>query len=225
MAITSKSKKILYLQSGGICQNPHCNCDLVRFFESGQVTDIEELAHIIGQSESGPRGAEDMPLTIRDEVDNIICLCPTCHTLIDKNPDEYPIDTLRRWKSEHLDKLKSQFRVPVYSSREELRSAIKTLLRKNKTIFELFGPFSVEANNLLTTANKVWRVKAIDTVIPNNKRVVHLLARNEYLLYEDEKEIAEQFAIHAEEFEYNQISGDKNPYAPIFPQEINNILL
>jgi hypothetical protein len=30
--------------------NPSCNADLFYFFDSGQVTSVEELAHIIGGS-------------------------------------------------------------------------------------------------------------------------------------------------------------------------------
>ncbi|MCB9551939.1 MAG: hypothetical protein H6705_08655 [Myxococcales bacterium] len=37
----------------------------------------------------------------RDEADNLILLCPTHHTLIDKVPEQYPAELLRRWKAEH----------------------------------------------------------------------------------------------------------------------------
>ena len=44
------------------------------FFETGEVKNIEELAHIIGQKENGPRGDDELPLTERDEFENIILL-------------------------------------------------------------------------------------------------------------------------------------------------------
>lgn len=224
MSISSSGKRILYFQSGGYCQNPSCNCELFKFFESGKVTDIEELAHIIAQKGDGPRGNDEKALSERDLIDNIILLCPSCHTIIDKNPEEYSKEALFRWKSEHTNTIAACFKVPIYKNRKELRVVIQNILRRNKTIFETYGPFSAESKNLLTDSNEVWNRKCIDTIIPNNRKIIQLLNKNEYLLYDCEKDIVEQFIIHAEAFEYNKFSGDKNSSAPVFPVEINDIL-
>lgn len=74
MSINSKVQKLLYFSSGGFCQNPRCNKELYKFFESGKITNIEELAHIIGQSKKGPRGNNELDLLMRDEFDNIILI-------------------------------------------------------------------------------------------------------------------------------------------------------
>lgn len=34
----------------------------------------------------------------RESINNGIWLCSACHTLIDKNPDEYPVEELLKWK-------------------------------------------------------------------------------------------------------------------------------
>ena len=224
MSISSSSKRILYFQSGGYCQNPFCNCELFKFFESGKVTDIEELAHIIAQKEDGPRGDDEKELTERDLIDNIILLCPSCHTLVDKNPDEYSKEALFEWKKEHMNTIEACFKVPVYKTRKELRVVIENLLSRNRTIFNKYGPFSHESKNLLTDTNVAWNRKCIDTIIPNNKRIIKLLNKNDHLLNDREKDIVEQFIIHAEAFEYNKLSGDKNSSAPVFPVEINDIV-
>ncbi|MGI5207496.1 SAVMC3_10250 family protein [Spirillospora sp. CA-108201] len=59
-----------------------------------------ELAHIIPANLRGPRGQSERELTETGRAmrENIIMLCPTCHTLIDKAPEKYPADLLRNWK-------------------------------------------------------------------------------------------------------------------------------
>jgi len=32
---------------------------------------------------------------------NLILLCPSCHTHVDKAPEEYPEDLLKKWKKDH----------------------------------------------------------------------------------------------------------------------------
>jgi 5-methylcytosine-specific restriction endonuclease McrA len=142
MSISSKTKRLLLARSGGYCQNPECNKDLYPYFEDGTITNIEELAHIIAKSEGGARGDEPLPLDQRDEYDNIILLCPTCHTIIDKNSEKYPSQVLKKWKREHEDKIKSNFHVSKYKDRSELRVEIQKLLAENHEIFRQYGPQS-----------------------------------------------------------------------------------
>ena len=101
MAISSKVIRLLLSRSGGYCGNPACHSDLFPFFEDKTITNVEELAHIIGQSKGGPRGNNSLPLEDRDEYENIILLCPTCHAKIDKNPELYPLKIVKKWKKEH----------------------------------------------------------------------------------------------------------------------------
>lgn len=145
MSINTKVKRNLLAASGGFCGNPNCHKNLFDFFESGEITNIEELAHIIGQKEDGPRGDDELPLTQRDEFDNIILLCPTCHTTIDKNPQLFPKETIRKWKREHQERIENLFITPKFDSREDARKYVLPLLAENKAVFEAFGPFSENA--------------------------------------------------------------------------------
>jgi len=225
MSISSKTKKLLLARSGGYCQNPECNADLYPYFESGKITNVEELAHIIGQKQDGPRGNSTLALSDRDEYNNIILLCPTCHTKIDKNPDIYGVETLHNWKIDHEEKIKSSFHSPTYQNRAELRKVIQKLSVENKIIFNRYGPQSNFA--LKTTqseASKMWEMKAIETLIPNNRKIYELLNRNYLLLNEKELETFANFKIHKEGFEYNKLSGDKNSSVPLFPSKMNDIL-
>lgn len=158
MSINTKVKRKLLAASGGFCGNPNCHKNLFDFFESGEITNIEELAHIIGQKEDGPRGDDELPLTQRDEFDNIILLCPTCHTTIDKNPQLFPKETIRKWKREHQERIENLFITPKFDSREDARKYVLPLLAENKAIFEAFGPFSENAAKDHMATELEWNV-------------------------------------------------------------------
>jgi hypothetical protein len=127
MAISDKVKRRLWASSGGFCAKPDCHADLFPFFENGAITNIEELAHIIGQKKNGPRGDNSMPLDERDEFENIVLLCPTCHTIIDKNPDLFPETTIIEWKANHESSIKKLFVGQKFNSRDEIRGYLKPL--------------------------------------------------------------------------------------------------
>ncbi len=225
MSISSKVQKLLLAKSGGYCQNPGCNGDIFHYFEDGKLTSIEELAHIIAQQVGGPRGSTNEKITNRDEYENILVLCPSCHSLVDKEPEQFPIGMLRSWKTNHENRIKSVFQAPIYPDRNSLRTEISRLLTSNKAIFDQYGPQSEFAQkSVQSEAFSMWKLKSIETIIPNNRRVLQLLETNFPLLNEDEQKTLATFKIHKEGFEYNKLSGDKNPTVPLFPNEILNIL-
>ena len=224
MTINKRVRRLLWSRSGGYCQNPNCRADFFKFFEDGSISSIEELAHIISGRKRGPRGDKGLGKRVRDEYDNIILLCPNCHTLIDKNPGHFPVDLLLTWKSEHEQKIKDAFVVPVFKNRESLSKEVHRILRRNKRIYEEYGPHSVHALQPLSDAVTVWYRYILSDILPNNRQIAKLLLGNEHLLKEEEKATLEKFIIHREAFEYNHISGDKTSSAPLFPDEMNSIL-
>jgi hypothetical protein len=225
MSISHKTQRLLLARSGGYCQNPQCNVDLYPSFQDGTITNIAELAHIIAQKEDGPRGKSTTPLSDRDDYDNIILLCSSCHTMIDKNPDKYSLSTLRTWKANHEERIKANFHIPTFENRTDLRLAIQRILDENKVIFIEYGPQSDFAKTTpQSEASEMWKIKAIETIIPNNRKVYDLLSTNDILLNEKEHKIVATFRLHKEGFEYNKLSGDKNSTVPLFPEEINEIL-
>jgi hypothetical protein len=60
--------------------------------------------------------------------------------------------------------------------------------------------------------------------LPNNKKIAALLEINRHLLKAEEQATLRAFVVHAEALEYNHVSGDKNPVAPLFPNEMDSIL-
>ncbi|MGZ8245851.1 HNH endonuclease signature motif containing protein [Methylomagnum sp.] len=97
MAISEITLKILWGRAGGHCSYPGCETDLIHILESNNFH-IGEMAHIIAKRENGPRGIAGGG---SDEYSNLILLCPTHHTLIDKSPKGiYPDELLHKWKDE-----------------------------------------------------------------------------------------------------------------------------
>jgi hypothetical protein len=59
------------------------------------------MAHIVAHSNDGPRADPSYPAEQRATYDNLILLCPTHHTRVDKQANSYTIENLRSWKSDH----------------------------------------------------------------------------------------------------------------------------
>lgn len=190
---------------------------MLPFFESGKITNIEEMAHIIGQKEDGPRGDDELPLNERDEFENIILLCPTCHTMVDKNPKLFPKETIIQWKKKHQESIKALFIVPMFNTRKEVRQYLKPLLAENKFIFDTYGPYSRNAEENQMATELEWERQSIQKIIPNNRKIEAIITQNEKLLSEEEYPLYIQFKQHREGFEFNKLSGDVSAVVPRFP--------
>ncbi|HYO59963.1 MAG TPA: HNH endonuclease signature motif containing protein [Archangium sp.] len=59
---------------------------------------LGEHAHIIAHSDAGPRADPSIPESERASYSNLILLCPTHHTQVDKQPDSFTVEDLRSWK-------------------------------------------------------------------------------------------------------------------------------
>lgn len=60
-----------------------------------------EQAHIVGRGKNEARGKSNLTRKERDSYFNLILLCPTHHTLIDKNPQDYTVEKLHLLKDQH----------------------------------------------------------------------------------------------------------------------------
>jgi hypothetical protein len=181
-------------RSSGYCMRPECHRDLFPMFETGEITSVEELAHIIGQKEDGPRGDHPLPLDQRDEYQNILVLCPYCHSIIDKNPRLFPDDLLLSWKARHEDEIANCFGVRRYDNRLGLDDAVSTLLIENRVTFQTYGPFSEKWTDPLANAAVSW-VRAVRTqIIPNNPKVLQLCLANIHLMNPEELAVINLFA-------------------------------
>ena len=91
-----KDIKILWGRSGNRCAI--CKIELTT---EGDIETLGEMAHIVGRSSDGPRGDSDLNTKQRNDYSNLILLCPTHHTEIDKCPKNWPIEKLHETKERH----------------------------------------------------------------------------------------------------------------------------
>lgn len=100
MAITRKTRKILWGRSGNRCAI--CRRELVASStELDKYSLIGEECHIVGKEPSAARGNHSLPLDERDELENLILLCRNHHKLVDDQPNTYAVDFLRSLKARH----------------------------------------------------------------------------------------------------------------------------
>lgn len=101
MAVTGRDKQILWGKTAGRCSHPSCRKQLIRDGGDSEDVLVGEVAHIVAQSASGPRGKHDPPGGTRDGLANLILLCPEHHTTVDRQPAKFPVAKLIQWKADH----------------------------------------------------------------------------------------------------------------------------
>lgn len=107
MSATYPTKIVLAMKSGNICAFKDCRKALTADGLNSNSAVIGEAAHIYGESpgtKTKPASARyraDMTDAERNHYDNLIYLCPTCHTKIDKQEKDYLAYDLFALKAEH----------------------------------------------------------------------------------------------------------------------------
>lgn len=96
---SDRTLKQLFLTSGHYCAYPECSSAIVEF-NDGEPVILGQIAHIEASSNDGPRANPSLTRAARDHYDNLIILCAHHHGLVDKLDSEYPVETLRKWKSD-----------------------------------------------------------------------------------------------------------------------------
>lgn len=106
--------RLLLVRNGGRCAV--CYRELLVSGTTWKDVYLGERAHIVGRSRSerSPRGQYDLDIDKRDEPDNLIMLCGTCHDDLDHadNLDVYTVQRLRQIKSAHENRIRQILSVP-----------------------------------------------------------------------------------------------------------------
>jgi len=98
-------KRSLAESAGYICS--HCGIGTIGPHKtSGKSLKLGKACHITAASPGGPRFDPTMTPEERSSASNGIWLCLKCADMIDKNPEDYSVDLLRTWKSEHELRMK-----------------------------------------------------------------------------------------------------------------------
>ncbi len=193
------TKNKLFSKSGGFCQNPDCNQPLFKTLPQKEIH-IAEIAHIISVGD-GARNNSKLPPKVKGSFENLILLCPVCHTIIDKSEEDFPESLILQWKNDHEQRIEEIFSVRLYQTRAEVRQVLQPLFRENKTIFDTYGPHSGEQFNPESNYPRIWLRKIREFIIPNNKKIVKIIDKNQSLLSDDELLVFELFKHHADDFE------------------------
>lgn len=198
--IASNVEKKLYAESMGRCMNPACMKEL--FFENG---DLIEKAHIDPYCKSAD-----------NTFDNLVVLCPNCHTNFDKNNAFAPEEVLS-WKRKRREELARLFS-KKFSCFDELKAAVAPLLEENKSLFE-----ACYLHDNISLWNK-FEVK----MMQNNHQLKMILTANLDLIQSSKHksysntEYVRAFLTHVEEFELTRSDSEK-ARSILFPAEINSM--
>jgi hypothetical protein len=101
MAVTARTKMIVWTKAGGRCSSPDCRQQLIANARDGDSSLLGELAHIVAQRPDGPRGRKSPPGGDIDGPGNLVLLCPTHHTEVDSNEGKYTVERLVQIKCDH----------------------------------------------------------------------------------------------------------------------------
>jgi hypothetical protein len=100
MSIKQKDIKLLWGRAANRCAI--CRCELSYEENTGDKTHpLGEQAHIVAEEKAGPRGASILTKEERNSYANLVLLCPTHHTQIDKVCADYPVERLHLIKTNH----------------------------------------------------------------------------------------------------------------------------
>lgn len=219
-SIPTNTKRKLWSQCGGYCQNPSCNRYL--FLDNGEETvSLANAAHIIGAGDTGPRSEHKLAEYIeKSSISNLIMLCLDCHKSIDELEKRYSVEEICSWKARHSERISSLFIIPKFTDENKVLQEINDLLEENKLIFDEYGPFSKQATEGSSgDAQKIWKRRCLDTILPNNNRIIALIESNKenfpypWELYRQ----TIKYKVHANSFKENCLFDEKVNDYKLFP--------
>ena len=136
MNIPQKEKNVLFAKSGNICAFPGCAVPVIAE-EGDESKPLAEVAHMIAYADNGPRADSILPIDGRNRASNLILLCPTHHSLVDKFEYQYNVYVLREMKLQHERKFSpsSHSKKPPNLIREPLHASILPLSHLPLAVF------------------------------------------------------------------------------------------
>lgn len=92
-------RRLLYANSGNICAMYGCSNSLVY----ANTASINEICHIEAVNEKGARYNTNLTEDYVNSYENLMLLCPTCHSIIDNKQNEsfYTVAYLKQMKQFH----------------------------------------------------------------------------------------------------------------------------
>lgn len=219
LSLSTVTKRRLWAESGGYCQRPECPNYL---FSDESGVDFAEMAHIVAATTDGARDIvkKEMSELDRASHSNIAVLCANCHTVVDKDPDNYPVELMRAWKARHQQALEQALGTPHFEDRSSARAYVESRLADNRTVFLAYGPIE---DDLSEDRAHQWSQLAVGRLVPNNAEVAGALRVNRHLLTPDERVIADRFSLHQDQFAARHVLHDYSANATLYPEGMDDI--
>ena len=220
MAISEADIKRLWGKAAGRCSYPACGVNCLPSLDADDPTIVGEMAHVIARSSDGARGGSSGG---DDTYSNLILLCPSHHTLVDKASEgRFTIEMLLEWKAEHERRIEASLAAPLFPDRAQVDEFIRVRLTENYACWSTYGPESDTAkDNPNSTAGRFWPFRKLSLIVPNNRQIISAIRSNTTLFESDEYRIACRFIEHAEGFERNCTTPTEN--VPRFPTEFGKM--
>lgn len=218
MAITQKSIKILWSASGGRCAFPGC-WERLCYHEAAVAAPytLGEMAHICGDKPGANRHDASQSDADRDDYQNLVLLCPTHHTLIDRKENEtvYTVAALHAIKDQHEARVIARLDQEAMASKADIARAILPLLEDNRQSWAQYGPLSELARSQPhnEAAHAVWLSERLSVIVPNNRKIAAELDAHRGLFDGRELVIITAFLLHMRSYE--QWVEDAIPYAAV----------
>ncbi|MBT9471825.1 MAG: hypothetical protein V4514_04235 [Pseudomonadota bacterium] len=214
----------LFASSAGYCQNPACNTPL--FKDTGsEVVHIAELAHVFAANADGPRAPGELTEAERGAFENLIVLCASCHTKIDKAEADYPVELLREWKASHQAAISKIFGATKLASRWEVRKVIEPLLAENWSLFESLNPNLPYSENPESEIAAKWQGAMRQRILPNNRRILAMLDENREYMTAGEVQVLEQFRQHVDDLGLRHLTDVAPADQCLFPAAMTTMMV
>lgn len=147
--------KLLWGYAAGMCSFPGCRTQvLAKSTGTDAAAVLGFICHISAHSSGGPRYDSSLPSSAVDRYENLILLCGHHHTLVDKQPNTYTSDDLKKWKRDHEEWVKASLakEMPLVNSIELqlVTSAIVDNPEPFDTDYKLTDPRTKMAKNELS---------------------------------------------------------------------------
>ncbi len=113
----------VWMRSGGRCAFPGCNIPLWKDLLTNEHVNAALIAHIIAWTPTGPRGDVVLSSQLATDATNLMLLCHTHHTRVDKDESQFTVEVLRDYKARH------EKRIEVLSGIDEDRRTTMILLQ------------------------------------------------------------------------------------------------
>jgi hypothetical protein len=106
MSVNELNKRLLAFRSGNRCAFSECTSNLSSDLDDPNPVTLGEVAHIKGENPGSPRYDDTMTDEERNDLPNLLYLCPNHHTLIDKQHESFSVEDLLKMKQDHENRVR-----------------------------------------------------------------------------------------------------------------------